>query len=421
MYLINLIDKSHINYLEELYSWYIDTFEDLYNSLDVITICPYKEDYTININAEVVQRLKEKWILLMAYNNMEEIVKLIKWLEWKIYINTFREQEILNKNLLKKAVWQKTTDEPEIFLDKFLQKNIIWKQFPETVANHILLEENESILRKDFSRLEFPLIIKPVWWTASFGVKKVHDMKELVASIKDINESMNKLWEYWLHKKNIVIEEFIEWQLYAITYFVDEEQNIHLTRPILQWDKALGKDPMLMYGKLSEEIESHIDKKVLEEFVSKTVRWWGIRNTFVCHQFKKTPQWKLKTIELNWRIWWFNIEMYKYSYGINLLKFAFLWADYKFSEKIIHSSAAFRIYADEEIIFNGYKQVILETIKKLQSLKRDIFNTTTWIKVWPPQLWYYYYWIVLLKNHDQETFNRDFNYVNENYFNLLDK
>ena len=297
---------------------------------------------------------------------------------------------------------------------------MIWKEYPDIVAKHILLEENENILNKDLSQFEFPLIIKPVWWTASFWVQKIHNMKELVECVKDIKWSMEKLSDYWLNKKNIVIEEFIDGQLYAITYFVDEDQKIYLTKPILQGDKANGKNPMLMYGIINEEMKNHIDKNQLEDFVNQTIKWWKIRNTFVCHQFKKTSEWKLKTIELNWRIWGFNIEMYKLSYWINFFKFVFD-EKYKFSNEIINNSATFWIYADEEIDFNWYKEMILNTVKTLESLKWEIFQNNTWSKIWPPQLGYYYYGIVLLKNEDSEQFSRDFNYVKENYFNLLKK
>lgn len=421
MYLINLIDKWQIDYLEELYSGYVECFEDLYQSMKVVTICPYKEDYNIDVDQKVISRLETKWIYLLAYNNLEEVANFVKELKGKKYINTFREQEILNKNILKKMLWQKTTENPEIFLDKFLQRSLIWKHFPDTVAKYVLLEENENILNKNLSNFQFPLIIKPVWWTASFGVQKVHDMKELIECIKDINESMDKLSDYWLNKKNIIIEEFIEGQLYAITYFVDEDQKIHLTKPILQWDTSISKNPMLMYWKISDEMKNDIDTIQLQKFVTNTVKWWDIRNTFVCHQFKKTPEWKLKTIELNWRIWGFNIEMYKLSYGINFFKFIFSNWEYKFSNDILHNSATFWIYADEEILFNWYKETIIETIKKLESLKWKIFNEIKWTKIWPPQLGYYYYWITLLKNDNLEIFNRDFNYVKENYFNLLEK
>ena len=70
MYLINLLEKWQINYLEELYSWYIECFEDLFKSMKVITICPYQENQKINIKQDVTDRLEKKWIFFLAYNDL---------------------------------------------------------------------------------------------------------------------------------------------------------------------------------------------------------------------------------------------------------------------------------------------------------------------------------------------------------------
>ena len=115
----NLFKLTHFEYDRT-------AFSDL-KKFGVKTIYFYKEDESIILDDNLKNWLDEIWISIMPYSDVDEILNFLKSLDWKIFINTFEESEIPLVNQIKKWLWQKISDNPDIFLDKHLQRKIIWR------------------------------------------------------------------------------------------------------------------------------------------------------------------------------------------------------------------------------------------------------------------------------------------------------
>jgi hypothetical protein len=254
-----------------------------------------------------------------------------------------------------------------------------------------------------------PFILKPKDWIGSSWVAKIKDEDELEKYKK---QSINQ---------NILVEEFIDWEMYSIDYFVDEKQNIRLSGivKVELWNKVWVNDFFNLSRIIGEEVEQEINLKKLSIFIKEAIIATWIKNTFIHHEFKLTSKWELKTIELNWRIWGYRLEMYEQWYLLNLLESPFNHK--KTPNKVVSNIAIFSIYPTKKWIFKTYNYNLLEKIKKLESFfnLRIVPEKFEWKKVWLTKDWYWKVWWIKLKNKDKNQFKKDCDFIEKNYINLL--
>jgi hypothetical protein len=99
----------------------------------------------------------------------------------------------------------------------------------------------------------------------------------------------------------LIVEEFIDGKLYSIDYFVDQEGNTFISKPV---KVKLGididvQDYCNIARIVSEKTEGEFKGKRLKTFINSTVKATGVKNTFVHHEFKINSKGEFKTIELN--------------------------------------------------------------------------------------------------------------------------
>jgi len=416
MFLVWFYSKKNLSKLIN-FEYYKTAFEDLKKS-GITIIYFYKENNSILIADDLTKKLDKIWVSIKSYNNIDEILKYLKSLNWKIFINTFEEQEIPIANEIKRWLWQEISDNPEIFVNKYLQRKLIWEKYPETVVNFEVFPFEKI---NDFKETEFlhtPLIIKPTWGVQSSWVHKIQNMNEFETAIKDIPSAFEKLKEKNLLNQKVLIEEFIDWKMYTVDYFVDEFSNFQLTAPVYVklWIDYWIDDFCNIVRYMSEwEV---IDQNKLLDFVKKTVKWAKIKNTFIHHEFKINSKWIFKTIEINWRIWWYRLDMYNKWYGINLLKFPF--SSDKKELKLLKNIAVFALYPKYEWVFKWIHNNLIENILKLPSLDRlKILENQIWNEVWFTKNWYSKLGTIVLANNDYQQFKKDSQFLENNYFDML--
>jgi len=410
MIIIDIMDKDDINWY---FDYNIQSRKKIIEKNNKVILAFKKKETTIKPEEKI--RFLSNKIEFFEYNDEKEILELIKYNPSTI-INTFYEKYINISNKLKKELWQKTTKDSNIFLNKYLQRHTIWKKFPETITKHIKIEKESDL--KQLSELNYPLFLKPFWWLTSIWTRKIHNKDELMEQIPQTLSILEKLNQNWNFEENwLLLEEFIEWELFAMSYFVDEKQEIHINKVMKQRDNLWWTHTHLICWLVSEEANSEINLEKFKEFAKKTVIWWNIKNTFICHQFKKTPNGELKTIELNWRIGWFNVELYNFTYGMNFFE---IYTDWKFKTTESWSSAGFfRIYPKQKQKFNWYNMDLFRKINNLASKQRRYLLKVKEEFVWTPSDGSEYYWTLVLHHPDKEQFQKDFNFVRENYYNIF--
>lgn len=417
MYLIGFYSKTNLSKLNK-FNYYKKSFKKLIDEWIKIIYFYQKDDLFI-LKQEVIDWIKNMWVSIIEFQKDEEIFYYLQKLSGKLYINTFEEQEIQFTNKIKKILWQATTVNPDIFLNKYLQRKIIGEKYPESIVQYkkVSIEEIEKLVDLP----PFPFIIKPTWWIQSSWVCKIDNHEEYINALPKTLNAINKLKNKKLINQEILIEEFIDWKMYTVDYYVDEKQNITIAPPVYikLWIDYKINDFCNISRFISNEIEEQVNKEELNSFIKKTVLWWEIKNTFVHHEFKINSKWIYKTIEINWRIWWYRLGMYQLGYDIDLLSFPFIKEKKSYTLK--NNVAEFALYPREESIFNGYNEDIINKIQSLKSFNR--INKweliTIWTKIWLTQNGYIKLWWIELVNNNYDEFKKDVEYLEMIYFDIL--
>lgn len=408
MQLIDIIDQQDIN---GYFYYYITMMKDFIKQGNQVTLTYQEENKTIS--HEAINDITKHEIQLFAYKNESELIKFCEQFP-NPYINTFYEKHILLKNRVKKALKQAHTSNPEVFINKHLQRKILAEKAPHTSAQFIHIKQNEIPKEENFT-LQFPVFIKPTGGMTSLGAAKIDNFEELKTHLYNIGKSFKTLQEENLHQTDILIEEYIEGNLYAMSYFVDEEWKAHTNKIMKQGDQ-FGTETHLIYWEISEPAHQEIDQNQFTIFAQETCDAAEIKNTFICHQFKKTPNEQLKTIEINGRIWGFNVETYQLSFDFNFLD-QLQTKDITYNNK---NTAFFRFYPKKTQTFQGYNKIQLQKIEKLSSKYRFYtYPKRLGEKIGTPKDGHLYYGVLILHHADREQFLIDLAFVKENYFSLL--
>ena len=416
MYLVWFYSKKNLFKLIE-FEYYRTAFSDLKKSgIEIIYF--YKENLSVTIDDELIRWLNELWVSIRQYNNISEILSFLKSLDWKIFINTFEEPEIQIANEIRKWLWQHVSDNPAIFTNKYLQRKIIWEKYPEIVVNFEVFPIEKINEFKETPLLHVPFIMKPTWWVQSSWVHKIEKIDDFKNAVEDISNACEKLKEKSLIDQKILVEEFIDGKMYTIDYFVDEMGNLYLTAPIYVklWIDYWIQD-FCNIVRLTCKWDV-VNQKELLNFIKKTVKWWWIKNTFIHHEFKINTNWDFKTIEINWRIWWYRLDMYQKCYNINLLKLPF--CDNMPKLELSQNMAVFALYPNHEWIFRSENTELIKKISDLPSLSRiRILTDQKWYKIWFTRNWYSKVGTIVLANDNDEQFKNDVDFIEKNYFNIL--
>lgn len=403
--LINI--QSKIDFFDENYKWAFLDIKEKYN------IEIYNFYIKWNIEKDKIIELEKLWINMNEYIDEKDLVNKINELKKdniKYYFNTYTENLIPILNEIKRSFWQIITKQPELFRNKKLQRELLFNYNKDYTVNYF--EDNINNLDYEKIRKEIwvPFILKPKDWIQSSWVVKINNKKEL----EDYKKTNNL-------KNTILVEEFIDWDFFDINYYVDENQNIFLV-PLIRGKIAIEYNIDDFFSSvriISEESTKKILSFDIIKFVKETVKSCSIKNIFIHQEFKITSKNKIKNIEINWRIWWYRMEMYKNWYWINLLDLMF--NNNYFKKNIKNNYACFTLYPIKDWILKKYNSELIENIKKIKSFNWiDLYwNSFIWKKIWLTKNWYKKVWKINLLNSNYEQFKKDLDFVEKKYKNLL--
>ena len=398
----------------------IDAMEELSEKYWIKNVIYYKWDTIEYI--DLLNKLKKFWILLHNYSNKEDlkeqVIEFNKQYEI-IYIWTPMEFLVNIVNEIKVSFGRPISDYPDIFRNKHLQRELIQKYNPELGIKFSKWIPEELNINEIEKEVGYPFIIKPVDWVQSAWVVKINNKKEFNNYIEHYKVFHDRLKSRWVDSKLLIVEEFIEWKLYSIDYFVSDEWIITISKPVKVrlWVDLWIKDYFNFARIVSEKTENEFKWKRLKTFVNSTVKATWIKNSFVHHEFKINSKWEFKTIELNWRIWWWRLEIMQIAYGINLFEFIVnpetkIW---NLKESII----TIKVYSQKKWILESFKDKLFEKIEKKESVFEIIKDEShIWKEVWLTSDWFTNVATIKLKSKDYKILRKDYTYVKK-YFNDL--
>ena len=402
--------------------YYKESFDNLVNKYNVqIYIC-YKKEDEINLDHWKKIELIKDWYIFQEYLSEENLLnfsKELKSVKNNIEVYTYREAFIDIMFKIKKSLWQEITEIKNIFISKKLQRENLLSFDKNITVNFLkftdLSEINIDKVLKDFN---FPFIIKPSSWISSAGVIKINSKKELenaICLLKDTFEEIIKISK--IKNYEVIIEEFIDWNMYTIDYFVDQMWKIHkskLVRTHTLKEEYNIEDFWITKEVLGTDIESEISEEKLNSYLEKCVKWCGVKNTFIHHEFKLTNSWELKTIELNWRIWWYRLEMYKKAYNLDLIEFLF---NRNIKPEFKNNYTFIWLFQRQEIDKNliWLDKDFINKFEKLDSFySYMIKNEFIWNKIWFTKNWYKYFGTIRLLSNNFNKMEQDYNFIKKN-------
>jgi hypothetical protein len=223
-----------------------------------------------------------------------------------------------------------------------------------------------------------------------------------------------------IDNKELLLEEFIEGTLYSIDYFVNQDWKIFSTKPVKQrlLSDIKFDDYWVLARISSKKTESEFKWKKLLSFIADTVKATSIKNTYIHHEFKINSKWELKTIELNWRIGWWRLELLKKSYGLNIYELI-LWSEFK-SVKLKENNIVVNIYATKRWMLRDFNHKLIEKLKQKSSVNFiEIEYSAVWKEIWPTKDGFVKIWSIKMSHKDYGTLANDFDFVKKNYSKIL--
>ena len=417
--IVHVITKSRIK--SEAFTAEIDAMEELSENYWIKNVIYYKGD-TIEYK-DLISKLEKFWILLYNYSNKEDLKEKVWELNKEyevVFIYTPLELLINTVNELKVALWYAMSDHPNIFRDKYLQRCLIQEhneslgiKFLEWMPEELNIDEIEE-------KIGYPFIIKPVDWVQSAWVAKINLREDFYSYLADYNSLHDILKDNGIDNKMLIVEEFIDWNLYSIDYFVSSQGDITISKPlkVRLWIDIDVNDYCNIARIASEKTEWEFKGKKLKTFVNSTVKATGIRNTFVHHEFKINSKWELKTIELNGRIGWWRLEVMKAAYDVNL--YEFIIKSEQIPLKLKTNNIAVNIYATKKGLLKWFNDKLLASIKKRKTVYYvDKEESYVWKEIGLTKDGFKKVWVIKMESNSYNSLRKDYLYIKSKYKDLL--
>ncbi len=417
--IVHILTKARME--SDAFTAEIDAMEELSEKYEIKNVLFYKWD-VIKFDI-LISKLEKFHILFKNYSNKEDLKKQVNEINKKfkiIFVNTPLELLVWIANEVMVSIWLKTTDNPDIFRNKFLQRELIQEHNPELGIKFIKWTNKDLNINAISEKIGFPFIIKPINWVLSSWVAKIRNVKEFEIYKNEYSIFHDKLLaSKWIDVKELLVEEFIDWEFYSIDYFVNNKWEVLISAPIKweHWINIWVNDYFHFSGTLSKKVLDKFKDLELEEFINSTVKACGIRNTFIHHEFKINTKHELKTIELNGRIWGKRLEIYKKCFDSNLYE---LILGKPFKEKLLCNYILFSIFSTKEWILTSFNENIIKNIesrKTVFQLNRNI--KLIWKEIWLTKNWFWNVWHIFLKGKALKDLEEDYVYIKKIYKRIL--
>jgi 5-formaminoimidazole-4-carboxamide-1-beta-D-ribofuranosyl 5'-monophosphate synthetase len=385
------------------------TCKNLYEEYNIKTHYIYSEETDIQINS---------WLEYMYYTHIPQnnLIDFIKnnFNKHEVYINTLDESLVRLTIEIKKQFWQPYTKHYMAFEDKSIERELM--KWEDTIPYFNTYQRN-TITQYNW---EFPIVIKPNKWAQSRGVAIIYNKQQLKEYQEKTQEINQKLQEKKYEASEYIIEEYISWPMYTTTYYVDDiwGYTYDCLCEVFTLQHIWIDDFAIVKRTIVKEKNNDDKEQQINTIIKKTINTYKIKNNFVFQDFKENNKGKIKSIEINWRIGWYRLQLYKLWLDRNIFEYVF---ESKNGRKEIKTNvAAYSIFPEKdwkELIW--FNKTIIDKIKKLPSTKEvKINNKYTNKMVWHAKSGYNRLWSIILENSDYTQFLQDCTYIEKVYKNI---
>ncbi|MDP2091303.1 MAG: ATP-grasp domain-containing protein [Candidatus Gracilibacteria bacterium] len=401
----------------KMHDYYIVAYTDLYKNHNIKTLVFFDK----NLSKNTEKHIESEAFDILYYDSMDDLKKQIIAINksYVYYINTFDETLVLPLFELKKELGYTVSEHYEAFRNKNLQRELLLANYPDTSVEYFQIDIETDNSYEYFDKLSFPYVIKPIAGAQSSGVVLIHSKLELDNYLSNIRYLDQNMSDRGIKNIKYLIEEFIDGEMYTVNYFVNTIGEVFYS-PIVKVNSSrkIGIDDFSNYVRINGKvIESEISFEDVKIFIEKNIKTFGIRDTFIHHEFKLTSKGVIKNIELNARIGGYRLEMIQNIYGFNLLTMPL-------KNNLYHntslSNAVFVFYPKTTGILKGFNEELLDQIKQLESYSSvRISSQKIGLKVGPTKDGYGSLVALRIKNDDINQFNKDYDFIEGKYNELI--
>lgn len=242
---------------------------------------------------------------------------------------------------------------------------------------------SREVIKQIEAATSYPVVIKPTALSSSMLVTRVENRAELIATLKNVNEKIQEAYEKRLkrEKPDIVVEEFMEGDMYSIDTYVSPNGTCRHTPPVkVITGRKIGFDDFSGYMQCVPSGLSKEDIASAHNTAEQACKALELRSVTAHVELMKTDEgWKI--IELGPRVGGFRHEIYERGYGINHLMNDVLnraGKTPKISSTLINHTAYFKIYARQEGVLAS-----IEGLRKIRQLPSFI-SLSQGVKVGQP-------------------------------------
>ncbi|MDD2907684.1 MAG: ATP-grasp domain-containing protein [Candidatus Gracilibacteria bacterium] len=417
--IVHIMTKSRMK--SEVFTSDIDAIEEVSEKYGIKNVIFYKGEKIEY--ADLITKLEKLGIFLYNYSNKEDLKEKVKEFSKNyevIFVNTALELLINSVNEVREILGLGVSDYPNIFRNKFLQRDLIQKHNPDLGVKFIKGTIDSFVIDEIEKYVGFPFIIKPIDGVQSSGVAKIKNKKDFLDYISNYKKFHDRLEARGINNKELIVEEFIDGTLYSVDYYVDKDGNSFISKPV---KVRLGVDVKVEdycnIARIStEKTEGEFKGKRLKAFVNSNVKATGIKNTFVHHEFKINSKGELKTIELNGRLGGGRLELMKRAYGLNMYEIV-CNPETKVG-KLKENNIVVNIYATKRGILRAFNHKLLEKIRTKKSVYGiDVEESCVGKEIGLTKDGFIKIGNIKLANKNYEELAEDFKYIKNYYLDLL--
>ncbi len=254
--------------------------------------------------------------------------------------------------------------------DKLEMRRTFRKYYPKISPKYIYVKKySETIVKTIIKNIGFPCVIKPTNLSSSKLIINCFYKEELETNLKEALKKINTLYKKSSveTQPRIIVEEFMEGQMYSIDVYVNSYGKMYYTPAIdIKTGKDAGYDDLFMYTQITPSVLEKDEIKKAQDVVTKGIHAVGLKSSTVHVELMKTPKgWKI--IELAARPGGFREELFSNSYGFS----------HSLNDLLIHlgNKPIIKKKAKKHVVFMKFwpkkpgKIVVLKGLIKAKALK----------------------------------------------------
>ncbi len=262
--------------------------------------------------------------VVVDFSSDAELAKALKPLQDRLLLITCssEQSQLYFKRVIPHVPYISTPTESSLDFctDKGKMRELLNAYDPAISPKAIIVyDSSPDSVKKASELLEFPLIVKPSNLAASKLVNKASNAVDLEKILQESFISLDKIYSQYrgLGNKTMVVEEFVQGDLYSTDVYVDAEGEVYVLPFVYFVNGAMvGMEGYQVYQAETYHTLSDQDFQKGVDAAKKAVHAVGLRSS-VAHVelFHTINGWKI--IELGARSGGWRQEMYEVSYGIN--------------------------------------------------------------------------------------------------------